>query len=534
MNARVAARRVVHISDSPDESQLLSAELASGSAPVEIARVASRPALRRELEAPNLDLVIADLPLPWSGAHDDISELQRTHPDIEVIFRWGEPGARNAEPESAQIERLVSQRMALHPARPQSEEERRAMMRELARRQDALLRLQRRPLWDFESAVRDATRAAAELLTVERVSVWEFSSDRTSLECAMLYKRTPATYERGMVLVSPPRYLRALESSISLVAHDCQRDPRTSGFAADYLTPLGIPSLIDSPIRVDGDVVGVLCIEHVGEPRHWSLLDQCAASTLASHISRAYEVRRRREGEQRLQALERLDALGRVAGHVAHDFNNRLTVLAGWIGLLRHDVQTGSSAEHCIDALESELDKATHHVRELLSLGLGERAATTTPSDLRVEIEYQAPTLRRVLGDGVKLEIDFDGDGTRVPLGAHEIDSLLFNLATNARDALGGSGTVRLTVASGEPPAVVPGASTPMVRIAFEDDGPGFNDAALAHLFEPLFTTKSPNAGSGLGLSSVARLVRQAGGTIRATNRRPRGARIEIELPRAN
>ncbi len=532
MNARVAARRVVHISDSPDESRLLAVELANGAAPLELTRVASRPELRRELEAANVDLVIADLPFPWHGAHDDVSELQRTHPDIEVIFRWGEPGARNAEPESAQIERLVNQRIAQNPVRVQSEAERREMMRELARRQDALLRLQRRPLWDFEGALRDATRVAAELLEVERVSVWEFAQDHKSLECAMLYRRTAGTYERGAVLVSPPRYRRALESSISLVAHDCQLDPRTSDFAADYLAPLGIPSLIDSPVRVDGEVVGVLCIEHVGEPRHWSILDQCAASTLASHISRAYEVRRRRESEQRLIALERLDALGRVAGHVAHDFNNRLTVLSGWIGLLRHDLPAGSATEHCLTSLESELDKATRHVRELLALGQGERLSKPESSDLHVEVERQAPTLRRVLGDCVNFEVDVEGDAARVPLGAQELDSVLINLATNARDALGGRGAVKLSIVSGAPPAALPGAPGPTVRVRFEDDGPGFSDSALAHLFEPLFTTKPPGVGSGLGLSSVARLVRLAGGTIQASNRRPHGARVEIELPR--
>jgi nitrogen-specific signal transduction histidine kinase len=532
MNARVAARRVVHISDSPDESQLLAAELANGAAPLEVARVASRSALRRELEAASVDLVIADLPFPWSDAHDDVSELQRTHPEVEVIFRWGEPGARNAEPESAQIERLVNHRIAQNPVREQNEAERRAMMRELARRQDALLRLQRRPLWDFEGALRDATRAAAELLDVERVSVWEFTQDRKSLECAMLFQRTPGTYERGALLVSPPRYLRALESSLTLVAHDCQRDPRTSDFAAEYLAPLGIPSLIDSPVRVDGEVVGVLCIEHVGEPRHWSILDQCAASTLASHISRAYEVRRRRDSEQRLLALERLDALGRVAGHVAHDFNNRLTVLSGWIGLLRHDLPAGSATEHCLTSIESELDKATRHVRELLALGQGGRPAKPVSTDLRVEVERQAPTLKRVLGDAVNFEIEVEGDAARAPISAQELDSVLINLATNARDALRGRGAVKLTISCGEPPAALPGSPGPTVRLNFEDDGPGFSDIALAHAFEPLFTTKPPGVGSGLGLSSVARMVRMAGGTIQASNRRPHGARIEIELPR--
>lgn len=108
MNTRVASRRVVHVSDSPDESQLLSSELAQGDQPMIVERVDSRAGLQRELERSDVDVIIADLPLPWSGAHDDVAEVQFKHPEVEVIFRWGEPGARNAEPESAQIERLVA------------------------------------------------------------------------------------------------------------------------------------------------------------------------------------------------------------------------------------------------------------------------------------------------------------------------------------------------------------------------------------------------------------------------------------------
>lgn len=533
MNTRVASRRVVHVSDAPDESQLLASALAQGELQLTVERVDSRAALQRELERGDVDVIIADLPLPWSGAHDDVAEVQRKHAEVEVIFRWGEPGARNAEPESEQIDRLVAQRLRGRATRPQSEAERRGMMRELARRQEVLLRIQRSALWDFDEALREVARAAAELLEVERVSVWEFSSDHRSLECAVLYRRTPKTFESGAQLHSPPRYLRALESSLSLVAHDCLRDPRTSEFAAEYLIPLGIPSLVDSPIRVEGQVIGVLCIEHVGQPRHWSVLDQCAASSLAGHLARVYEVRRRREAERRLAALERLDALGRIAGQIAHDFNNRLTVLSGWVGLLAHDVQSGSSAEHCVSELESELARATLHVRELLSVGQVRPARTGGSLDLRAELERQAGSLRRVLGPGVELDLDVAPDSTDVSMSAGELESVLMNLATNSRDALGGRGRVRISVEDCGPRPPLPGAPPSALRLVFEDDGPGFSEQALAHLFEPLFTTKKSGLGSGLGLSSVARVVLHAGGVVRAANHAPHGARVVIELPRS-
>ncbi len=532
MNATVAARRVVHISDSPDESQLLTAELSDAVEPVVVSRVQSRQALERELGGAAVDLIIADLPLPWPEAHDEIGELQRTRPEIEVIFRWGEPGARNAEPEAIQIERLVADRLRRRATRPQSESERRTLMRELARRQDALLRLQRSTLWEFDAALKELARVAAEMLDVERVSVWEFSKDRASLDCAVLYRRSAGAFEHGAHLASSPRYMRALESSLSLVAHDCLRDPRTSDFARDYFAPLSISSLLDAPVRVEGQVAAVLCIEHVGPQRHWNVLDQCAATSLAGQLSRLFELRSRRALEQRVAALERLDTLGRVAGQIAHDFNNRLTVLSGWLGLLRHDVQSGSSAEHCLTELERELGRATNQVRELLDLGqpTPRRSAMI---DARAELESQAGTLRRVLGDGVQFDVDSRTDATRIALASSEFESLLLNLAANSRDALGGRGGVRIVLEDGGPPAPFPGAPASTLRLVFEDDGPGFSEQALSHLFEPLFTTKPAGQGSGLGLSSVARVVRRAGGEVRAGNRTPNGARVELELPRA-
>lgn len=531
MNASVTARRVVHISDSADESQLLAEELSAADERVNVSRVESRAALERELSDGAVDLIIADLPLPWPGAHDEIGELQQSRPEIEVIFRWGEPGARNAEPEAIQIERIVAERLRRRATRPQSESERRTMMRELARRQEALLRLQRSTLWEFDAALKELARVAADLLGVERVSVWEFSSDHSALDCAVLYRRSEAAFEVGAHLVSPPRYMRALESSLSLVAHDCQRDPRTSDFARDYLIPLGITSLLDAPVRVEGQVAAVLCIEHVGPQRHWSVLDQCAASSLASHLARVFEVRRRRALEQRVAALERLDTLGRVAGQIAHDFNNRLTVLVGWLGLLRHDVQSGSSAEHCLTELERELGRATDHVRELLNVGQPAPAGAAA-LDARAELEVQAAAVRRVLGDGVEFDVDVRTDATEITLTPRDFESVLLNLAGNARDALGGRGSVRIVLEDGAPPPPLPGAPASTLRMVFEDDGPGFSEQALSHLFEPLFTTKPPREGSGLGLSSIARVVRRAGGEVRAGNRAPRGARIELELPR--
>ena len=526
MRTESATGRVLHVSDSADDSQLLAAELAENLDLITVTRVETRASLKRELESQPIDAIIADLPLPWERAHDDIAELQRTRPEIEVIFRWGEPGAHMAEAEDAQISRLLLRRLELRPTRQQDEGERRAMLRELARRQEVLLRIQRRPMWNFECVLRDTTRAVSELLDIERVSVWEFSRDHSRLECAMLYVRSLDSFQSGDVITSHPRYFQALESSLSIAAHDSIHDPRTSEFAHEYLEPLGIPSMLDAPIRLEGEVVGVLCLEQVGEPRHWSILDQCAASTLACHLARAFEVRRRRIAEQRVQALEHLDALGRIAGQIAHDFNNRLTVLRGWTELLEMDSDPGSSAGHAISELGSELDKATAHVRELLTLGQNGCDSTPAAVELADVIRRHSLAMRRVLGTDIELDFSAPQEAVHVQLDLHRLESILLNLCSNARDALVEGGRVRVSIETGVPSR----GSERLVRLVFEDNGPGFSSEALEHLFEPLFTTKTSRRGSGLGLASIQRVVRDAGGEVRAANRKPRGARIEIDL----
>lgn len=130
--------------------------------------------------------------------------------------------------------------------------------------------------------LRETTRATAQALGVERVSVWEFTPDRARWICAMLFKLSSGEFEYGRTLEAFPRYFRALESEQSIAAHDSVRDPRTSEFATSYLEPLGISSMLDAPIRVDGAVAAVLCIEHVGEARHWTVLDQSAVVARAA------------------------------------------------------------------------------------------------------------------------------------------------------------------------------------------------------------------------------------------------------------
>ena len=148
------------------------------------------------------------------------------------------------------------------------------------------------------------TEACCHLLEVDRASVWLFTKDRTAITLADLFVLNTACHSSSMVLESAqyPDYFRALASEEqAIAAHDAHKDARTKEFAHSYLSPFNIGAMLDAPIRQKGQVVGVLCIEHVGGPRQWTLYETQLTSSLATMATLALEAAERREVEQALR-----------------------------------------------------------------------------------------------------------------------------------------------------------------------------------------------------------------------------------------
>lgn len=163
----------------------------------------------------------------------------------------------------------------------------------------------------FHETIREITRVAAETLQVARVAVWLFSEDRSKIQCLTLYQPAMQQYTtvNEMLAVSYPAYFHALEKSRIIVAHHAQTDPETYEFADDYLKPLGITAMMDAPIRIDEGLVGILCHEHVGSEREWTIEEQSFASSLADLLAIAIQTHKRFQVEQKLQASEELREL---------------------------------------------------------------------------------------------------------------------------------------------------------------------------------------------------------------------------------
>jgi diguanylate cyclase (GGDEF)-like protein/PAS domain S-box-containing protein len=139
---------------------------------------------------------------------------------------------------------------------------------------------------DVEAALVLITEAAARLLGVQRASVWRFDEPRTSIECLDLYEAKLDRHERGAKIEhdSAPAYFAAAKEERCIAANDARTDPRTKDFRDGYLEPFGITSMLDVPVIVRGQLIGVVCHEHVGEARTWSAREELLAATLADYV----------------------------------------------------------------------------------------------------------------------------------------------------------------------------------------------------------------------------------------------------------
>jgi two-component system cell cycle sensor histidine kinase/response regulator CckA len=179
----------------------------------------------------------------------------------------------------------------------------------LSRQNQVLLRLMSRErefFLDLEGAARTFTEMVADAVDVARTSVWLYTEDRTAIRAVDLYERTQGWHESGQSLEAAiyPRYFAALASGRPIAAGDARTDPRTCEFTESYLEPTGITSMLDAAVFLRGEVGGVVCIEHTGPPRVWTLDEQNFVASVAGLVSVVIEVAERARAEEELRESE--------------------------------------------------------------------------------------------------------------------------------------------------------------------------------------------------------------------------------------
>ncbi len=237
------------------------------------------------------------------------------------------------------------------------------------------------------------------------------------------------------------------------------------------------------------------------------------------------QIRAREQAETALVRAERLQALGRMTGSVAHDFNNILTALFGSLELLKHRLGVGIEPR-LSGLLDNAIEAARVGERMVEGLLAFARRRPLAPRLLHVNdvIRETGPLLRLTVGDSVQLELDLAETLAPVVADREQLERALLNLASNARDAMAGRADSCLSLTTRA-------EGTDRIALVVGDNGPGMSQDTLDHAFEPFFTTKEMGRGTGLGLAQVYGFAQQSGGVASIESQPGRGVRIRLVIP---
>jgi PAS domain S-box-containing protein len=231
------------------------------------------------------------------------------------------------------------------------------------------------------------------------------------------------------------------------------------------------------------------------------------------------DITERKRLEEELLRAQRLEAIGRLAGGVAHDMNNLLTVINGYSEILLARLGQGSPMREQIGEIRNAGKRGETLTKQLLAFS---RQQAMSPRVLNVNavIVGIESMLRRLVGEGVEIRTQLSDDIGNIRADHGQLEQVLMNLAVNARDAMPAGGLLVVETAAAEVQAdTVPGlASGPYVRLSVTDTGFGMDDETRAHIFEPFFTTKEEGKGTGLGLAIAYGIVKQSGGDLQVTS----------------
>lgn len=340
-------------------------------------------------------------------------------------------------------------------------------------------------------------------------------------------------------------YVTALmETGQAQVVEDAQVDERVN---KEIVRELGNRTIINIPLKLidvtSGSLgVGTFGDEGVRVPSEDELsylhdianIIVLATARILLAREREAAIRKQAETDRLLADRQRIESLGELAGGVAHDFNNMITVILGASQVLRSELKDPDQFAN-LRLIENAAESASDLAKQLLAIGKRQELSAE-PTDVVHRVRAIGEMLGRVLGSSIVVEVATEPGLPEVFVDRRQLEQVLMNLGLNARDAMPDGGTLAISVEADEiddeyvenHPWSRPGN---YVRITVADDGVGIEEATLPHIFEPFFTTRTDTGGTGLGLSVTRAIVEQHGGLVRASSKLGAGTAISVYLP---
>jgi two-component system cell cycle sensor histidine kinase/response regulator CckA len=504
------ALRILLVEDSATDAKLVMAEIRHAGHEVEFARVEDAEAFRAALRGSTWDAIICDWSMPKFSARAALAVVKDRGLDLPFIIVSGTVGEEMAvEAMRAGASDYVI-KDKLTRLVPVIEREVRDRRGRAAHRQSEKARV--------ASETRFSRLAQSGIIGI---AIGDFSGN--IVECNAAFARivgmTPDAVMAGAVrwhdLAAPP----SLPSPLS--AHVAGR--RTHEITPEVATPYEKVFR-----RQDGSHVAVL----IG----MGMLDESSAIAFMIDLSaqkRAEDALRR--SEEQLRQAQKMDAIGRLAGGVAHDFNNVLSVILSYSALLMADLPPGHPMREDLEEIDKAGRRAAGLTRQLLMFSRQE-VVEPVVVDLNDVLTNMEKMLQRILGEDVDLKLDRGSAVQRICVDPSHIEQVIMNLVVNSRDAMPTGGKLTIETRS----VVLDEAHARehlglnagrYVMLAVSDTGMGMDRATQAHIFEPFFTTKDKGKGTGLGLSTVFGIVRQCGGGIWVYSELEHGTTFKVYLP---
>jgi two-component system cell cycle sensor histidine kinase/response regulator CckA len=246
------------------------------------------------------------------------------------------------------------------------------------------------------------------------------------------------------------------------------------------------------------------------------------------------DVTNHRELKAELRHAYTMEIRGQVASRIAHDFNNLLTLISGYAEILAGDLADNERAASMVREIQSTASRASMLTTQLQAIGRTREPELVVFNPVTV-VQSNAEVLERILGADIDIRFELDGHSGNVRVDADSFEQMILNLAINARDAMPKGGVLTIAVKplqlNHDDARALALAEGDFVTVAFSDNGVGMDEATSERCFEPLFTTKGPFKGTGMGLAAARRLAEESHGSIVCRSQLGQGTTFEITLP---